>query len=377
MLPISPYFIKISPPPTLWYAASCIVGVVLSHYEYSFFYILCFGLPALLFLPKKQTQLGAVIALSICIMATGFIRYYYLKKQYTATLSALHAVTSGSFRATVIHRETEKKRSPRTELTLLLHLVKKGRKSGALNSCVKLTILHSCSVEVGDRIRIKKLTFKPIKNSSYQWYLFKEGLAGSAFIKRLNYTLEHRPVWSIHRWVFTQRERIIKHCNLTLSGETFSLLSALFFGKQPHGLSFYGSVRSHFTYWGVVHFLARSGLHLVLLAFCWSYLMRKMVLPFLLKQFLLGIFMYLYHLLTWPSISFMRALITFFIYRSATLSKQTVQPLHVLALTSLFVLLHNPVQLFFLDFQLSFGLTFALAWFNEVSLRKSRIPHAN
>ena len=111
----------------------------------------------------------------------------------------------------------------------------------------------------------------------------------------------------------------------------------------------------------------------MLLAGCWHYLLRFFPLHFFLKQLILLLLVLLYHLFTFPSISFLRALITYILYKICVFQNLSYNPLHILSLTTFGVLLVNPFQLFFLDFQLSFGLTFALAWFNEVRLRRQRL----
>ncbi len=66
-----------------------------------------------------------------------------------------------------------------------------------------------------------------------------------------------------------------------------------------------------------------------------------------------------------------RALYTFILYKICILHKRPSHLVYLLSLVCFFVLLDNPMQLFFLDFQLSFTLTFALAWFNQISSRKN------
>ena len=76
----------------------------------------------------------------------------------------------------------------------------------------------------------------------------------------------------------------------------------------------------------------------------------------------------LYFILSWPSISFIRAFLIFLFTKYCNLHRHPTHFMHILLLTCCIVLLINPLQLFFLDFQLSFFLTFghwAPSWFHD------------
>lgn len=240
----------------------------------------------------------------------------------------------------------------------------------SLRANIQLSLIQHHGLKVGDNILINGLTLKPPTAESYQLYLCKEGFAATAFIPHLSYTLIKRPRYCFSRYRASVQKRLVDGFSKKISREAGALFYPLFLGIQASKSS--SDIRRLHVNWGIVHYLARSGLHVILLAASWSYLLRFIPLNFFLKQFILLLLVLLYHLLTFPSISFLRALITFILYKLCIIQNLSFQPLHILSLTTLGVLIVNPLQLFFLDFQLSFGLTFALSWFNELRMQKQR-----
>ena len=172
-----------------------------------------------------------------------------------------------------------------------------------------------------------------------------------------------RPKWEPIVGAAT-RERVATECKAQLSPKTYGLFAAIFLGQPTtYGMQDH---REQFSEWGIVHQLARSGLHLVILLALARWCLGFIPLWYGLKVLILLALVALYGLLSWPSISFVRACITCFVYCLFELFFIPVTALQVVTLVTLLVLVQNPAQLFFLDFQLSFGLTFALALMSHV-----------
>jgi competence protein ComEC len=128
--------------------------------------------------------------------------------------------------------------------------------------------------------------------------------------------------------------------------------------------------REYFKLWGLSHYLARSGLHLVIIAALWYFILTILGFSYFLRNIVITIFILIYHILTLASIPFIRSLYMFIFYKICIFFDWQINALHLLNLTTFIILLLNPIQLFFLDFQLSFGLTYALIWISYVPSRK-------
>lgn len=370
---LSRYFVYIPTHPVLWYTLFFLLGIIVGSTPFSPIYLIVASILFLVLVfiwSSFSKQSLAVFFLLIISFFAGIYRFCIAQNHHTLQVDQLTKAPLTAH-AIVIEKKTEANKRFKHRITLKTHTITQDTKTIPCHAKIQLYLLFSTPVQIGDTIKVHTLTFKPVKNDSYKQYLFKEGIAATAFIPRLSYTLVDRPRWSFARWRSQVRKRIARRLSQKMNRSTYALLCALFLGTKQHGTA-YQTMRAHCSAWGIVHYLARSGLHVVLIVSTWSLLLGLLRINFFLKQLFLIMLIIIYHLLTWPSISFMRALITFLFYKTYILSSFSYQALHVFALTTLFVLLINPYQLFFLDFQLSFGLTFALAWFSEVQTKIRR-----
>jgi competence protein ComEC len=159
---------------------------------------------------------------------------------------------------------------------------------------------------------------------------------------------------------------LFQECKNKLSKKTFSLFSLIFLGNKTVEKKELQNYKEQFNLWGISHHLARSGLHLLLLIILFQAILSALTTSFLVQQIILFCVVILYTALSWISISYTRALITFVFYTCCNLLKLPIKLLPIIALVAIIALVLNPAQLFFLDFQLSFGLTFALGWLNHI-----------
>jgi len=217
----------------------------------------------------------------------------------------------------------------------------------------------------GDRIHIKNAsliiptnTTSISANPPYADYLLKENVQASLFTRSRTFHIEHRPKISFARYRHKKRQELFEALQAKMAPKTFAYFSSIFLGNRSNREM--QTAKSNFYYWGLAHYLARSGLHIALFIFLWILIFSLVPLPFLLKHGLLILLSLLYTLMSWPSISFFRALTLFFLYEIGIFCNRQVNIFYLLLLTTLTLLFFNPTQLFFLDFQLSFGLALAL-----------------
>lgn len=231
-------------------------------------------------------------------------------------------------------------------------------------SCyVQLYTRYPIAYEVGDTVHIKNAAIpkaKPIvKFPSFDEYLMKENIHASLFLSNAKQiSLIDRPSFSYIRYVWNLRNKLYNHIKQKLSPLTRALFGLLFLGKKQHIQT--DSLRELFNRWGLAHYLARSGLHIVLLVSIWSFIFALIPCNLWIKRFLLIQISILYAYLSWPSIPFFRAIGIFILASCGKLLWRMVNISHLLCLLCLGMLCINPISLFFLDFQLTFFLTFTL-----------------
>lgn len=218
--------------------------------------------------------------------------------------------------------------------------------------------------EVDDEIEVKDIILKRPKDDSFYIYLMKEGIAATLFKEEQPITIRSHRTISFSRWLFHTKNNIVRAFKKHLNTQTFGLFTAIFLGEKTALKHAKDSLESLFKQWGIVHYLARSGLHLVIIISLCKFLLRCIPMGFIYKQLFLLSAVLLYSFLSWTSISFMRALLTFLMYSFCLISRTPHHLMQLLLLCCFIFLLINPLYILFLDFQLSFGLTFALAWLN-------------
>ncbi len=214
---------------------------------------------------------------------------------------------------------------------------------------------------VGDTIAIKKIKLQQPKSGGFERYCIKEGICATGCTNLQKAILLHRPLFSISRFFSSLKLNIFNRLRSKISPAGFTFFSSFFLGNRKINKKENDLLKKWCRYWGISHYLARSGLHLIIFIMAWEYLLRSIPVGFILKQFFLLTLTLIYCLLSWTSISFVRALLTLFFFRISTIFATHQNSLAGITVVTLIILLHNPWQLFFLDFQLSFGITYLLA----------------
>ncbi len=229
---------------------------------------------------------------------------------------------------------------------------------------------------IGDTIEVRDIKIKKNNNSSFARYLIKEKSVATIFESKLSYTIVHRPTYSFTRGINAYAINTYRSLIKKFSEQTAALFSSLFLGKQQKQQPTTQSIKEECLQWGISHYLARSGLHLVICIMLWQALFAFIPCRFWLKNSLLIGIVAMYTLLSWSSISFYRALWVFILSKIGSLAHVPLQGLHSIAIITLCTILYNPMQLFFLDFQLSFFLTFAIIFYSTLqSNKKYALPH--
>ncbi len=364
------HFVYFSLPPLFWITLACIGGIIGKAYSPSVFLHFLFALLiAATFCLYLFCKCSLQTVVTSCLVYTVFLfagwHYERIIAQHT-TFYTTFVNKPVSCTAYVCSCETTANRFKHA-VTITTQTIKYDNKTVPARYTIKMHLLYKPQFYVGDTIHVKNLVIKPVTNHSFENYLIKEGVIATLFLPKIDYTLIKHPGYSFNRFLAHTRQRVTENILKKMSKQTGALFSSIFLGTKPADTHMLERIKEQFTQWGIVHYLARSGLHVILIVLLWAMLLRLIPLPFFVKQCIMLFLIVLYHILTWPSISFMRALITFVLYRLCALRTLPAHPLALLSITTLAVLLYNPLELFFLDFQLSFGLTAALAWFSELS----------
>ncbi len=259
------------------------------------------------------------------------------------------------------------------KVTVALHHILKKEQKQYVNATIFIYTNKPTDLEVSDIVTVHDIKLNKSNNNSFARYLLKEGASATCFMPQLHCTIEHRPHISFARFIHKLKTQLYKALQNKISHTTFSLFSSLFFGKQTQRATNL-SMRDECMEWGISHYLARSGLHLVICIMLWQFFLNMIPLRLFYKNNLLMIVIIIYALLSWNSVSFNRALWLFLVSKWSTLLRLPTQGIHSIICISLCFIAYNPAQLLFIDFQLSFLLTFALMLHNAIQHTMRTLP---
>lgn len=225
-------------------------------------------------------------------------------------------------------------------------------------------------LQCNDTINCKNILIKQPKQKDFKRYIFKEGVAGTAFVHTFEPEIIAQNGYSLNGWLYKKQVQLFASLKNKCSCKTFAFFGSLFMGEKNRSKKILEKEKIPFRQWGISHHLARSGLHLMIFVLLWYVLMSFLPFPYRAKTIILCGLSCIYFFFTPASVSFLRAFSLFMLYKVCNLFDLQIHPIHLIAVVCSATLLYNPFQLFFLDFQLSFYLTFCLAWLAHLSRQK-------
>lgn len=229
-----------------------------------------------------------------------------------------------------------------------------------ISSNIKIITPEIPNFLIGDILEIKDLLFSKSASNNYRKYLQKESIHGISYTKHLNY----RKVGNITTW-YAKAKKYLFYLEGVISKKISSsssfLFNSLFLGsKKQYRENEHYPIKKYFDIWGICHFLARSGLHVTLILSLVLTINRLAKLPLAYSDGITLTFLLLYMLFSYSSVSFYRAAIVAFYGLWCTRKKVSLNLMHLLLISLISLILYNPFYIFFLDFQLTFLLTFGL-----------------
>lgn len=318
-----------------------------------------------LFLSYKEKQYALFIALICCFFFFGSTRYHQNRALYFTDITLLEKKCN--IIATVQEVMPRLDEEEQFCITLQLNEIELHGIKHLLNKKIYLFLPSYTTIWIKPHqvISIKNITLKHPCSNSYEEHLIRENIWAVAHQNKFGYTTIENP--SIHM----QQMDLLRTLPLLATKHNFSELTKTLYLSIFCGKKIKSATTTHmkkiFQCWGISHHLARSGLHLVILISLLSWLFSLIPCSSSKKQLCMLTILFVYYATTYSSIAFMRA---FYMYIFYTFCKQLELPsnsVHILLITSLLILSCNPHHLFFLDFQLSFGITLLILWFCQTA----------
>ncbi len=327
--------------------------------------ILCVGLPLFI----KRSIVPAIARVFVYALIGGTVlgagRMAWSEKKNTLPVSHKDTI---DIKAHVLEREETD--VPPWKMRITLHVnkfrINKAEKRWHPAHFTMRTYLASpCDIHIDDQIVAYQLPVSIPQEGSIKLYFARERVETTSFTYRLRYYCITRPTYSLRRMLYLRRNKLFDSLSKRMSIYNFSLFASLFAGNKKTNINEFNATATEFRRWGIVHYLARSGLHMATLALLWKVIFRWIPAPWRMRIFLQMLAIAVYALLSWSSVSFIRALIVLAGTNFYDALKIPSNLLQILSVACLLMLLVNPYLIFFIDFQLTFLLTCALVIFNR------------
>jgi hypothetical protein len=371
------YFISINYPQIFLVALAVIAGILFYAYSISgivsFLLFLFISLLLHAFSSDKKELARRLLLLFFCSL--GYLWGNFWSNHLTYKHQNLHRILSGkpiALQGIVLEiTENPTQRYQQSLLVQLETVAKEGKEAFKLHHKAKIFLKRPLSVEIKDHITLKNI----FPSNDPTLYSLREDILITSFINKPNFIIRQTTVplfTKLSCFCTKVRNTLASKLKNKMSPENYSLFSSLFLGAPIEDTQEMGFIKQHFNEWGIAHYLARSGLHVLIMLILWQSLMKVIPVGYRVKNVFLMLILGICAALSWSSVSFTRALVSYFLAKFFLMGGFPTQAITIIAYACLFVLCFNPFHLFFLNFQLSFSLALALAWLGEIDVQKRR-----
>lgn len=307
---------------------------------------------------KGHNSLSFALMLACLGVGIATVRCFILDRSYQAhkqTISSLH----GDLLVTITNiYHTPDKQWPVSIRASLQQGFDERKQQIPLKGDLTIYCLQESHLLPGDTVLLKRPAIIPCSEKKTLFFK-KEGIVGSIFSKRPRAILIHRPSISLSRWSY----QLLKKIRVTMSSRcnqrTLELFNTFFLGA-PSSASSIKTTKKQYQLWGIAHYMARSGLHLMIIIWLLMQLCTMIPIHQRYKNGLFLIVIIFYSITSWASTSFLRAFWTFIVAQVSQLLMIDIHSVEIITLVTAVFLLYNPLMIFFADFQLSFLLTYGL-----------------
>lgn len=367
---IKNHFFRFQIQPITILLISFIVAII-SYILSNIFFIIVFIILILIYLYKPNLKFLILTALIIISSVFGFLRTYLIDKKYNKIIKNIENKNIDIYGLIYFKEKNNLAKYFKNKIYIKLDkiFIKENKEYINLNYLIKISYPDKKLINInsGDYVKIKNLKINKINKNKI--FLIAQNSLPNLLLEDINFKIKKninliKYIWSK---IALTRQNLIERLNKKLSRNTKDLFNYIFLGLQRNS-EFSDNIKKHMLYWGISHYLARSGLHLVLILFLLTFLFKFIPLKYNFKKLILFFIILIYYFLTIKSVSFNRAFLTILIYNLCDLRKIAINNIHVISLVCFLSLLSNPYKLTLLDFQLSFILTFVLCHIQELNL---------
>jgi hypothetical protein len=337
--------------PAIFYLSVVIFFTFFVHFYFSiianlFFFLL---LVFLLILKNKRVPIFFII-----VYVCSFLFHDYSLEEHFSSHATI--VESKCFAGMIVcKKKLKKKYIYHIKIHSCMHKNKKRYVDSLLTVISKQDISLGSFVSVPSVIFLQKfLSIKHMKEKPINLLSHASGMSNYLKIKLpYDYALIYKP----YNWLFSIREKF--HCFLD---NFFDDDNKIFFDTIVIGKTIeHKKYKNLFLLWGISHYLARSGLHIQIAINCIMSTLLFLGFSYVTSSFLQLLILLFFYFFTFPSLSFLRALLMFLFIVMCRFLRIPTTSLHTLSATSLLIFYLYPFAFLQLGTQLTFFITMILA----------------
>lgn len=380
--------------PLVFFCVSLIAGIVAAYTGGSLLFVLALPtflavvyftfLKKLLFfrkVPEPQPEshkglassraTGLVLIGMLLFYTVGACEYLILNRQYTHRFEAYHGK-----QVTIRGVVTDQPQIKDAIVSYILRVDEiegDGRKQTGGKILLNVLKKDDASLfEYGSRLKISgELTLPEGSRNpggfNYRRYLSQQGISAMVFAQHWNIRLEKRQEgFSAIQLGFAIRQSIMRVLNASLPRQQAGLMNGMLIGIRE-GLS--KQVQQVFSDSGLSHIVAASGANVVFIITPFLFILRRLRIPERIAKSAAIAVVLLYVLVTGFEPSIVRAAIMAITVLVGQILWREADTINSLSFAAILMLLYNPLMLFALGFQLSFGATLSLVLFSK-NIRK-------
>jgi predicted membrane metal-binding protein len=313
------------------------------------------------FLYQRSIALGI-----ICLISISFIFFRIHQKEYYHNLDSNFLEKEVIFKGiiqNIQHTTQDKKTTTLLIKSLYIYNKDAGCTTKPKNILVQLPHQRSKKLQLGQCIKFYriKLTQPPAENE-YRTYLIKEGIWATAYVSSENFYILKKSYITWYQKYFLQLSNYFQTM-------TSHLYNPLFLGKKEKDKVSL-EIQHQSMYWGIAHHMARSGIHLVTILGLFVAIFHYIGLFHRFRFLMYAILILFYAYISVSSVSFIRSLLMILFQMFTKFHGFMYSGIHAFLLTTLIIVHHNPFNVLFLDFQLSFGITAVIIWLFYIKWHK-------
>ncbi len=303
---------------------------------------------------KKQNYL--LFYVSIISTLIIVVRLHQIESYYTQHHNLLQkpVVVQGIIK-NVIHNLQDKQNSIITLSTSSIRDKELGPLKIKKVILIQIPYSRAKDLTTGQWIRIYNIQLtQPKEDDNYKLYLLKEGVWATGFVYKEKFITSKKLYSSWYQKYFN-------YLSHYFNNQIDLLYNPLFLGKKEKNIESL-TIQHQSLYWGIAHHMARSGIHLITILSLFVALFHYCKFFHRFRFLLYTALVFLYALISIPNISFIRSLCMITIQMFTKFNGFIYSGIHAYLLTALILIHYNPLAIFFLDFQLSFGITAIIMW---------------